>query len=159
MIEHQSPLCDNINQCVLNKPKKKRIRREKYLLKNTDPLTIGVDLLRRLQRQYVLRRHRLIGWIHSTRRWFLDVIGGGGGGDGDVAELPSEVGRAETLILLYAHSSVLTQHRTHDWREKEQRKWVKSTEKQSKSQMNDFIHHSSTLYNYAIIALKTTTAQ
>lgn len=35
-------------------------------------------------------------------------------GDGDLADLPAEVGRAETAVLLQADASILTQQRTEE---------------------------------------------
>lgn len=82
-------------------------------------LTIGVGLLRSLQWQHVLRGHGVIGWIGSIWQWFVNIIGGRTRSDGDLAEFPSKVGWAQTPVLLNAHTPILTQHRTHDCREKE----------------------------------------
>lgn len=69
------------------------------------------------ERQQELRPHqRLIGRRGGGRRRLDDLIGGGGAGgrDGDLAELPGEVGGAEAAIRLQADAAVLTEQRAED---------------------------------------------
>lgn len=67
--------------------------------------------------------------IGRGQRRLDDLIGGGGrggrgygvGSDGDLAELPCEVWRAEAAILLQADASILTEQRTEDCKGGQQR--------------------------------------